>query len=377
MLSEGLRVVWVDDHFNGGGLGRYRDVPANTKVDVLANLATTDFLQIIPGRAMSVLERMASTAHPLHMKHDPAVIGWTGLDVCHDFYTELSSAFSEDDNCTVLRGRVSSITAERPSGTGGWTARLHGAAAFHIEAPSVVIATGALPVPTPPEMLPSAWACEPADHPRVLPVESALQLDQLRKLVQPHERIGVIGGGHTGMVVTMHLTERVGAHCTQLFIRRPIRLASWDSTQQSYVSWAFRGLKGKAARFALDHGLAELEPPNGAVGDGSLGLELHHSSQLHSCKATASGLDAVVYCLGFGAPPMPTVRSGNSTVSISGHQVPGGALLDARRRPVPGLFGCGLGFSDSEYTSGAAYGVAGFMPFAMRAREIARQVATS
>ena len=204
-----------------------------------------------------------------------------------------------------------------------------------------------------------------------------LSIDQLRKLVQPHERIGVIGGGHTGMVVTMHLTERVGAHCTQLFIRRPIRLASWDSTQQSYVSWAFRGLKGKAARFALDHGLAELEPPNGAVGDGSLGLELHHSSQLHSCKATASGLDAVVYCLGFGAPPMPTVRSGNSTVSISGHQVPGGALLDARRRPVPGLFGCGLGFSDSEYTSGAAYGVAGFMPFAMRAREIARQVATS
>ena len=38
---------------------------------------------------------------------------------------------------------------------------------------------------------------------------------------------------------------------------------------------------------------------------------------------------------------------------------------------------CGLGFSDSEYTSGAAYAEAGFMPFAQRAREIATSVAAS
>ena len=41
---------------------------------------------------------------------------------------------------------------------------------------------------------------------------------------------------------------------------------------------------------------------------------------------------------------------------------------------IPGLYGVGLGFADAEHTSGAPYAEAGFMPFALRARDIAESV---
>ena len=94
------------------------------------------------------------------------------------------------------------------------------------------------------------------------------------------------------------------------------------------------------------------------------------------CAATAAGLDAVVYCLGYGAPPLPTLLRGTNdeAVTVATHETPGGALIDDRGARLPGLFGVGLGFSDKEYTSGQGYAEAGFMPFAERAREIAARI---
>ena len=51
------------------------------------------------------------------------------------------------------------------------------------------------------------------------------------------------------------------------------------------------------------------------------------------------------------------------------------SLRDASGKRIRGLFGVGLGFSDAEYTSGSSYAEAGFMPFAVRAGEIAEAVA--
>ena len=108
-------------------------------------------------------------------------------------------------------------------------------------------------------------------------------------------------------------------------------------------------------------------------------LELHEARQLTSCEATGKALDAVVFCLGFGKPPLPTLlgAAGDELPRPSSHTVPGGALLDPVGQPIPGLFGVGLGFSDSEFTSGNAYAEAGFAPFAARAAEIADAVAQS
>ena len=52
----------------------------------------------------------------------------------------------------------------------------------------------------------------------------------------------------------------------------------------------------------------------------------------------------------------------------------GGMLLDREGEGIHGLFGVGLGFADAELTSGEPYAEAGFMPFALRASEIAEMV---
>ena len=385
LINAGLRVSWVDDgRFEGGALARYRDVPANTKVDVLQDLGGHEFLPgglPIGSEAQAALDTMKATSHALNMEHDPAALGWTGLDSCHDFFTALTASLLSHERCDAVRGRVDALHTDAgypKDGKAIWRARLAGSASdvFELGAPAVVIATGAEQMPTPAELQPSSWACEAAAQPRVLPVEQALQLTKLREMVQAHETVGVVGGGHTGLVVAMHLSESIGIRSTRLYVRRPIRLAQWDPAAKGYAAWGFRGLKGKAASFAIERGIVGMEPaaaPSPPARSPPT-IELLDARKLRSCAATASGLDAVVYCLGFGAPPLPHVVRGAAPVSIAKHQSPGGALIDASGRRLCGLFGLGLGFSDSEFSSGRAYAEAGFMPFAVRAKEIADRV---
>lgn len=372
LLARRKRVLWVDDTgFNGGAMARYRDVPANTKVDVLAALGGPSYIPggLPSGGAHAALLQMKATAHPLHLPHDPATMGWTGLDRCHDFFTELTHSLRADVRCDTVAGRVEVL---RRGAGGVWSARLRGAADSDtsLSAPAVVLATGALPHHAPPDVRPSAWACEPSARPRVLPIDAALQLSRLRALVRPHETVGVVGGGHTGIVVAMHLAQTLSVASTRLFVRRPIKLAAWDADAGGYSSWAFRGLKGKAARFALEHELVDVAPPNGPTSREPR-LELHDVGRLRTCRETASSLDAVVFCLGYGAPPLPTVLIDGKPTAVTAHETPGGALLDTHGRRLRGLYGVGLGFADREFTSGSAYAEAGFMPFALRADEIA------
>ena len=65
LLARKKNVLWIDDsEFKGGRLADYRDVPANTKVDILAQLGGHDFLPFgLPSsKAMSILERIHATA---------------------------------------------------------------------------------------------------------------------------------------------------------------------------------------------------------------------------------------------------------------------------------------------------------------------------
>ena len=371
LISHDLRVLWVDDDgFGGGAIKRYRDVPANTKVDVLNNMGGPEYLPNgLPPSASAVLDKMNRTAYPLNMKHDPATIGWTGLDQCHDFFAALTDSLKSHPNCDTVAGRVDTLQRDS-SKVGAWRARLHGAAAddFSLTAPSVILATGATPHAAPADI----------QHPRVLPQEAALQLPSLRALVEPTDTVGIVGANHTGMVVAMHLVEQLGIRTTRLFVRRPIRLAQWDPMDGCYGNWAFRGLKGEAARFAIEHELVGTDPPNGPIGPsatgGSSSLELYDARRLY--EDAGKSCDALVFCLGFGPPPLPTIlaRDGER-ISVAAHEVPGGGLRDASGKRIRGLFGVGLGFSDAEYTSGSGYAEAGFMPFAVRAGEIAEAVA--
>ena len=130
--------------------------------------------------------------------------------------------------------------------------------------------------------------------------------------------------------------ETLGLERTKLFVRSPLRLAQWDAHGGGYGAWAFRGLKGVAADYALRRSLVGLRPPNGPV---AAGLELFDSRRLNESAKVSEDLDAVVFCLGFGRAPLPPLSAVERDAAAplpleekvaahpSGHRAPGGALL--------------------------------------------------
>ena len=125
---------------------------------------------------------------------------------------------------------------------------------------------------------------------------------------------------------------------------------------------------------ALRSRLPACVPPNGPVANAqALSVELHDAATLTTCPRAGRGLDAVTYCLGFGRPLLPRIVDPAGLPLLPAAQRVG-KLLDARGEWIRGLYGVGLGFSDAEFTSGTAYAEAGFMPFALRAREVVDSV---
>ena len=163
--------------------------------------------------------------------------------------------------------------------------------------------------------------------------------------------------------------------CVRLFVRRPVALAQWSAANISYGAWAFRGLKGESADWALVQGLVQRTPPNGPLRRGGR-LELFETAALGT-QPDAGRVDAVAYCLGVRSAPLPLflVAQGHGVERLepTGHLR--GSLLDCRGEPIPRVHGVGMAFADPEYSSGAAYAEAGFGPFALRAAEVAAQIA--
>ena len=375
LIARRQRVVWVDPNFTVGALARYKAVPANTKLDVLLPGFVGFLPQGLPSAAAErALARMQVEATTLHANPDPCELGWTTLGSCQELMQTMTAALLTEPGVSACRGRA--IGLERQV-DGTWSVQLAGSHGIGVDArdlraPSVVLAPGGSPSPVPPQLRLSAWASG-ARRPRVLHLEQAPQFERLPALLAGARTVGVVGGGHSGVVISQRLHEHLGRRVS-LFVRSPLRLACWDAHAGAYGAWAFRGLKGAAAEYAVRHGLVGLTPPGGEVVPG---LELHHSSVLSKSAAVSADLDAVVFCLGYTRAPLPllTHSGGRPLDTIARHGAPGGALFAPSGEPIDGLFGIGLAFSDDEYTSGDAYGEVGFFPFAARAAEIAQAVA--
>ena len=150
---------------------------------------------------------------------------------------------------------------------------------------------------------------------------------------------------------------------------------------RGYARWAFRGSRRRCELRARARPCGRT-PPNGPV-EGPRGcndiqqdgpqLELHHVDSLGINPAVGRSLDAVIYCLGFSGPKLPRILDSSGQAIRVDAQL-GGRLLNGAGEWIPGLYGVGLGFADAEHTSGAPYAEAGFMPFALRARDIAESV---
>ena len=422
LVARRLRVHWIDRAFRSGAMARYSAVPANTKLDVLLpGLALflppdNDGQWMAQERRVAAersLEAMRAAATHQPFNSDPSPLGWTTLGAVADYFDTVTSLLLNDPRVSCCTARVTSLVRQH-----GTSAAFDRGWAVHVceqtgslpiaHSPSVVLATGGTPCAAPAAVQPSAWASEDGGAaPRVLSAEAALDPQRLRELVRPHETVAIVGGGHSAFVVAMHLVkQRVR---TRLFIRRPVRLAQWDAHGDAYGAWAFRGLKGAAAEFALRrvsqtlrrshvhtpaptfphprscspsrpprYGLADAPPLNGRVGATS--LSVFDAALLNTSRELAS-VDAVVFCVGYEPARTPHVLDTSGVlptpadaVQLAGHRAPHGELLSSNGSVLDGMYGLGLGFADDEFSSGEAYGEVGFVPFLVRAAEIAEHI---
>ncbi|KAL1511405.1 hypothetical protein AB1Y20_006206 [Prymnesium parvum] len=319
------------------------------------------------GAPTLAFEEMCANARQLKHNPDPSKLGWTGMAECAAVFRGLTGFLLEQPGVECVRGRVDALHLRD---SGQWRASIRRS---QVDVDAVVLATGGTHTRAPPSLEPTGWAAAPPAA-RVLDVDEALQLPKLRRLVGPDEHVAVVGGGHTGVVLCRFLHDELQLPRVRLFVRRPIMLAQWSSASNGYTSWAYRGLKGDSADWALAHGMVGRKPKNGLLQAGGR-LELYHVDSLHT-SADAGNVDAVAFCLGVSPAALPSlfkvVDNEIQTVEVAGHSH--GVLYDANGQTISGLYGVGMAFADDEYTSGEAYPEAGFLPFSLRAAEIAREI---
>ena len=394
LSAAGVHVTWIDPSFTVGAFANYRDVPANTKVSLLVPHLENLVPQGIPdgpARAALVALRKGAFSLPGLLPSDPdAGLGWCGLDAVADVVSAMSqTAFPA---VTRIVGKVLVLSAVAESG--GWLGQYEGQhesepsrraegetrRVGELRVDSVVMSTGCVAVAAPSAVLPSHWAmpCDAVRAPavRVIPLEEALQADCLREHLRMAGGggVGVVGGGHSGMVMVRALLALASVPYVRLFVRRPIQLAQWSEAEGRYGAWGFRGLKGAAAELALTRGLVGTEPTDGPVSDGDGRLELWDVAALTTDPRATAGLRSVVYSVGYTRGPLPTIVTiGGAAACVTGCDPATGALL-ASPGPLPGLYGAGLAFAEDENSSGAPYPEASLKAFAARARAIVADV---
>ena len=245
LAAAGVRVTWIDPSFTAGAFANYRDVPANTKVSLLVSHFEALVPQGIHGPARDALAALRQSAQPLSLVHDPEPLGWCGLDAVGDVLSAMSQA--SFPGVTRIVGTVLCVVGEAG---GGWrvTYETEGGRA-ELRATCVVMSTGCVPVAAPSALLPCHWAqpCDAAGAPavRVIPLEEALQAGRLREHLRAAGGggVGVVGGGHSGVVVVRALLGLASAAVprVRLFVRRPIQLAQWAGAQWDGAEWVGGG----------------------------------------------------------------------------------------------------------------------------------------
>jgi hypothetical protein len=408
LLHRRLRVTWIDPAFRAGRLPNLGVCPSNTKLDLLVPHAKrlvpqAAALLASPGPARDAFDALAADAYQLAaVEADVSARGWVNIKSCARLFEAMSDALIESEpHLTARRGHVRSLT--RLSGgvwrvawaNGARCGRDAAASAEHTEAAEhVVLATGGVPAPAPAAFDAEVSRAFDGAPPRQVPWSAALHPAELERLVGRDESVGVVGAGHTGVVVAQQLHDVLRARRVCLFAKEPVQLACFDAATGRYGAWGFKGLKGLSASWAARQGLVNRAPHNGpmaSVADGrySERLELHAATP---AAVRAARPDVLIYCVGFNRGPLPAIRlqEGDETsveVELAegrpsglGDQLPSGQLVGrparpgARASPLPGLHGVGVGFAAAEESSGSAYPKVGFLQFTDRAAAIAQSI---
>lgn len=286
------QIGWLDPFFQVGDLGaKWRNVRSNSK--------TKYFLKFL------------NVCHAFNYDQRPHSFGIDAMDPEETCYLRDIVEPLEWVTKQLLK-KVNHLKEEALSlkfQEGYWHVHLSNKV---IKAKNVILATGAEP---------KTLTLDNA--PETIPLEMALDPDQLQKTIQPHDTIGVFGSSHSAVLILAHLME-AGVHKAYNFYIEPHVYAVY---LDDWILFDDLGLKGFAAEWARKYLDGKL-PSNF-----ERHLVTHPSFTTHLTKC-----NKVIYAVGLERRKAPTIEPYNS--------------LDYQRTTgiiAPQLFGVGVAFPQAKF----------------------------
>ena len=286
------KIVWLDPEFTVGRMGKhYQNVPGNGRVEqYIEFLSQCKTFNEIKSAALDYLYSL-----PIKQTPDLKVLVSPLIDIT-----------------AYLRSKVTTVQ-DAMVGLDFHNDQWHittNNGSFNSE--NVVLATGA--------------------HPRTvsyegvlqIPLDVALDKNLLAKEVNEQDTIGVIGSGHSAILILKYLSELSVAQVVHLY-KKPF---VYPITMKSGIAWKETGLKGQAAELAKN--VLEVNPPQNLV---------RIFSTPESVQAWIGKCTKIIYAGGFERNELPAI---NGDTSIYENYNRSSGLIGPR------LYGIGIAFPQQQ-----------------------------
>lgn len=310
------RITWIDPEFNVGRMGKYYS-------HIESNNKARDFIAFI--NACKTFGQCSCPALDELRKTDPQ------KPCLLDSIVAPLQGISD-----YLRTQVVTMqdSLQRMFFKNGlWYVRMKKNGPY--SAQHIVLATGAQPrtVQVDPDQ-------------KVIPLDYALDPATLKSLVTPQDKIGVVGGAHSAILLLKYLSTMNVKHIYN-FYRHPITYALDQGC------WALDplGVKGTTGKWAKE--VLEKNPPANITR-----VQVADNEKLQS-KIKQMQCSKVIYAVGYDRAPLPLV---NDVKPITEYDGKTGII-------APRLFGIGVAFPEYKTDDGYPRHIVGlncFMDYALR-----------
>jgi hypothetical protein len=308
-------IVWLDPEFNVGRMGAYyHNVPGNSKVaefvyfvnacNVFRECTSPELEALRASQELTKFENLSAIIEPLKTITKFLLTKVQGVQS-----TLVTLNFSDD---------IWHIgTADNQL----------------LHARHVILATGSRP------------RTLDYEQQKIIPLDVALDPDNLALLLTPHDIVGVVGGAHSAILMLKFLSNISVKH-TFNFYNKPIVYAV---NMGSWTLYSDIGIKGTTAEWAKN--VLEKNPPENLT-------RIKSDDEL--LRRIVPVCSRVIYAIGYERNPLPAINGNEPIMSYDKHS---GTI-------APRLFGIGIAFPEfvDEGNGHCSYriGLREFMRFAQR-----------
>lgn len=294
LLDQGIaadQIGWMDPYFQVGDFGRkWGEVSSNTQVELFLKFLFHCQSFVYKDRPKKFLLDTLNPKETCLLKHVTEPLQWITDHLRRKIHSFQQTALS-----------LSSIQ-------GDWIIKTD---TTYFSAKNVILAIGA------------EEKTLPLTGPEIIPLSTALDLEKLKKIINPEDRVAVFGSSHSAVLILANLTN-LSVKKIVNFYQKPLQYALY---LEDWVLFDNTGLKGFAAEWARKH----------LDGKHPLNLSRMLSSD-HTFDETFSVCNKVIYAVGFERRKTPILE-----------QFEGMQYNDRTGIIAPGLFGVGIAFPQAQF----------------------------